>query len=159
LEKKVAPTYTNSYRARIRIEKRKGIVGRVDALLDRLEQIAHDVNQTKIPRSDALHQKFNGLTDSLTSWSEDADKLFEKIDNSETEACLAAGFLEVLEIFPEAAPWVEELAGHSFKATIAKADVSCAAAIDASAARFASVVKSIKNYMAQRVKANLPKKA
>jgi hypothetical protein len=144
---------------RIRIEKRKGVLGRIDSLLDELDLIGHNISNSKLPRNEQLLRQFNSTVDQLITWEQSVDKLFTKIENADTEACIAAGLLEELEKFPDAAPWADQLVEQSFKATVIASDTDRAAQTAALATKFAVVVKAIKKNLKIRLKNYETKKA
>ena len=102
---------------------------------------------------------FNGAVEKLVEWDTKADKLFSKLNTVETQECIAAGLLEELDKLPDAAPWETDVKKKSFRASLIDADPKKEADLVAAAARYASLVKSLRDKMAARVKANAPQQA
>ena len=148
-----------AYCDRISIEKRKGVFGRVDALLGELDVIRPVVSEPNIPSRPIELKTFNGAVEKLLDWDAKADKLFGKLNTVETQECIAAGLLEELDKLPDAAPWETDLKKKSFRASLINADPKKEADLVAAAARFASLVKSLRGKMAARVKVNAPQQA
>ncbi|EGD03911.1 hypothetical protein B1M_14127 [Burkholderia sp. TJI49] len=148
-----------AYCDRISIEKRKGVFGRVDALLGELDAVRLIVADPKLPTRSIDLREFNGASDKLVEWDSKADKLFGKLSAAETQGCIAAGLLEELERFPDAAPWEADLRKRSFRATLVESDPKRAADLAAAAAKYAAVIRSLRSKMEARVKLNAPRQA
>ncbi|MET3550453.1 hypothetical protein [Burkholderia sp. 567] len=148
-----------AYCDRISIEKRKGVFGRVDALLGELDAVRFAVANSKLPTRLIELREFNGASDKLVEWGGKSDKLFEKLSAAETEGCIAAGLLEELERFPDAAPWESDIQKKSFRATIAESDLKNASNLAAAAAKYASIIKLLRKKMETRLKAIAPRQA
>lgn len=147
------------YCDRIRIEKRKGVLGRVDSLLSELDAMSSTFSASKLPGTVAAIKEFNSEIERLLSWDESAEKLFDKLGNLDTEACIAAGLLEELLKLPKAIPWAGELNAQSFRRTVAMSDPDRAGQIEAAAARYSAVVRELTKKMKSRVAANAPQRA
>lgn len=148
-----------AYCDRISIERRKGVFGRVDALLGELDVIRPMISESTLPSRPIELKTFNGAVEKLVEWDTKADKLFGKLNTVQTQECIAAGLLEELDKFPDAAPWEADLTNKSFRASLVSADPEKEADLVAAAARFASLMKSLREKMAARVKANAPQQA
>ena len=136
---------------RISAERRKGIFGRVDDLILRLDSVHAELVNSKIPTSTAAVKKFNGITDKLLEWDRSSDKFFGKLTDDPTIACLSAGLLEELEKLPEAAPWSDELNGKSFRNAIANSTATLGGDVAGAAARYEATIREVKKGMRRRV--------
>lgn len=148
-----------AYCNRIDAERRKGIFGRVNDFIRRLDGAHTKVIESKLPTNMISLKTFNSATDDLISWDTASDKLFGKLTDEPTIACISAGLLEELEKLPEQAPWSEELKGTSFRATIANGDPKLAGLIAAAETRYSVSLREIKKSMQQRVDLYAPKKS
>jgi hypothetical protein len=147
-----------AYCNRIDAERRKGIFGRVDDLIKKLDSANAKVTQSKLPSNTNSLKNFNTAIDDFISWDKSSDKFFSKLNDNPTIACISAGLLEELEKIPEKAPWSDDLNGNSFRSTLLKADPNLAGQIAGTAARYSASIKEIKNSMRQRVDMYAPKK-
>jgi hypothetical protein len=144
---------------RVAVEKRQGVFGRANELIKELEVMRRGIASSDLPTSSTDLADFNQEVKRLSEWHKKNDKLFNKIDNPETKACIAAGVLEELERFPEKAPWDEALQKHSFKTSVIKADPELAGRISAAAKQFEVTTKYIKTYYEDLIKLYAPQKA
>jgi len=140
-----------AYCDRISAERRKGIFGRVDDLIGRLDNVHADLVNSTIPTSPAAVKKFNAITDKLLEWDLSSDKFFGKLTDEPTIACLSAGLLEELEKLPEEAPWSDELKGKSFRNAIANSTASLGGNVVGAAARYEATIREVKKGMRRRV--------
>jgi hypothetical protein len=148
-----------AYCDRVRIEKRKGIFGRVNELLGELDSINRSVGDSVMPRTAIAVAGFEkGTTERLLEWDKQAHKLFSKLDHDETKACVSAGLLEELERFPLTVPWANEFKTQSFRATMAASDPQQAGLLDGAATRYRATVLSIRKAYAETVKQYAPVK-
>jgi hypothetical protein len=146
-----------AYCNRMDAERRKGIFGRVDELLRKLDGAIVRVTEGRLPTNTISLKMFNSAADELISWDVTVNKLFSKLTDEPTKACIAAGLLEELEKFPDQAPWHNELNGQGFRAVVAQADPDLAGQIAGASARYTATIKLIKKSMQQRVDLHAPK--
>lgn len=143
---------------RVRVEKRRGIFGRVDELLSELDGIKREISLSTLPSSQRAISGFTrATTEKLVAWEKKAQKVYSKLDHDDTRACIAAGLLEELESVPTAAPWAKELDSQTFRATIAKSDPEQAGLVAAAATRYQATVTSLKKSYEDLVKQYAPK--
>lgn len=148
-------TYCN----RVRIEKRKGVFGRINDLLAKLDQIKVDLSTEQVPTTPkALGQIDKSLTH-LIEWNATVTNLFAKLDSDTTKACVSAGLLEELEKLPDDPLWASQLGTRSFRTDAISANPEHAANLAATAARFRTTVKILRNQMLDRVKMYAPQNA
>lgn len=148
-----------AYCDRVRIEKRKGVFGRVSDLLGQLDGIHADLSINKLPaNAKALGQLDKNLT-SLLEWNNKANILFDKLDSDVTRGCVSAGLAEELVKLPDEPLWAEQLQSHSFRSEIVKSDPEHAGNLAGAAERFRVTVKLIRKQMMDRVKIYAPEKA
>ncbi len=144
---------------RIRVEKRTGVLGRVNHLLSVAEKIRDESGHTRIPTNAVDLRQVTENVDELQGWYHEADKLIAKLDSVEAKACVSAGLLEELERFPDNLLWLEETRKNSFRARLLIEDVEMAAALDAIAARYARLLAITKEHLIRHVKAAAPRNA
>jgi len=145
---------------RVRVEKRKGVFGRVDELLTELDIIKHQVSESKLPRSQRAITDFSkSTTERLIEWNGKVSTLFDKLDHDDTKACVAAGLLEELDSLESKAPWESEINSSTFKATIAKSDPEQAGLLAAAATRYNVTVISLKKSYEKLVRQYAPQTA
>lgn len=144
---------------RIRIEKRSGVFGRINELLRSAETIRDNSGHHRFPRTEEDITLIRDNVDQLRKWYEDAEKLLGKLDSEETRACVASGFLEELERFPEELPWAEEARKDTFRARMLQEDVDLAAQLDGVAAQYARLLQLTKRSLARIVELAAPKNA
>lgn len=143
---------------RVRIEKRRGVFGRIDELLSELDSIRRTVEEQAMPRSAVALTNFEkGTTDRVLDWNERVGKLFSKLDHDETKACVAAGMLEELERFPSTLPWTRELNNNSFKTSLVTTDPKLVGLLEGAAVRFNRTVIAIRKDYETTVKQYAPK--
>ncbi|BBJ94401.1 hypothetical protein [Xanthomonas campestris] len=140
------------YCDRLRVEKRKGVFGRVQALLIELDGIATDIETSKLPTGRKSIETTEALNDRLIGWDERADILFSKFEDQATEACIAEGLLEEVANLPADFPWQKELVASSLKSQIVESDTRTVSQIAGLSSRYSSVLKSIKKKLERRVK-------
>lgn len=142
------------YCDRLRIEKRKGVFGRVAALLTELDAVNLKIEKSRLPTSATKLKEIDLTIDSLLYWDESVDKLFEKFEGPETESCIADGLLGELKMLPKEFNWQSELNQNTFRAQIASSDPDLAGQIAAAGARYVASVKAIEKKLNDRVKQN-----
>jgi hypothetical protein len=147
-----------AYCDRVRIEKRRGVFGRVDALLSELDTVKREIRDSTLPRTTRAAQGFSkATTERLLDWEKSANKLFEKLDHDDTRACIASGFLEELEGLSTTAPWAKSLSENSFRTMLATSDPEAAGEIEGAASKYSATVKSMRKYYENILKQYLPK--
>lgn len=146
-----------AYCDRVSSERRKGIFGRVEDLIRKLDDVHEKVGQSKLPTSPISLKQFNSSTDALIAWDLASDKFFNKLTDIPTIACLSAGLLEELEKLPENTPWESDLTGASFRATLANTNAKLGGDIAGAAARYAASIREVKKSMRRRVDQHAPK--
>ncbi|MFJ3316394.1 hypothetical protein ACIPLR_13655 [Herbaspirillum huttiense] len=132
------------YCNRLDSERRKGIFGRADDLIKRLDSIHDRIANSKLPTSLNALKAFNSANDDLAKWDLTADKFFNKLTDGPTIACLSAGLLEELEKLPESVIWENDLKKATFRSTIANSNPKLAGEIAGAAARYAATLNAIK---------------
>lgn len=142
---------------RIRIEKRTGVLGRVNHLLSSAEKIRDESGHSRIPASTVDLRRTTENVDDLQAWYHEADKLISKLDSVEAKACVAAGLLEELERFPDDLVWLEATRRDNFRARMLIEDVELAAALDAIAARYARLLAVTREHLRRYVAAAAPR--
>ncbi|MBB4128796.1 hypothetical protein GGR77_004127 [Xanthomonas translucens] len=140
------------YCDRLRVEKRKGVFGRVQALLVDLEGIADDIDGSKLPTGRKGIDSVDALNDRLIGWNEKADVLFSRFEEKDTQACVAQGLLEELDKFPTDFPWQKELADSSLKSQIAGSDMRVASKIAGLSTRYKMIIEAVKKKLRTRVR-------
>ena len=135
---------------RIRIEKRKGVFGRVDALITELDAAASLIANVALPRTHVQLKHTSDATAALLAWDNNVDRLFSKFDDPETELCVAQGLLEELAQLPRSVPWYSELNGRGIRANMTRSDPHLAGLIDGEAARYAATIKAIEKKLKTR---------
>lgn len=139
---------------RIRIEKRSGVLGRVNHLINSLEKIKDAAGHSRIPSSEHDFHDTEETVQSLLSWQREANTLMEKLESNETKACIASGLLEELEHLPDELGWVEPSRKDSFRARILMEDIELASTLDGLAAQYARILAITKEYMLREIKRN-----
>lgn len=148
-----------AYCNRIDSERRKGVFGRADDLIRKLDNAYIKITNSKLPTNKNSVQEFNKtINNELSNWSATSDKFFTKLTDEATKACMAAGLLEELEKLPEEIFWEKELNGNGFRATVAKSDPELAGLIAGASSRYSAMLKEIKNIMKNRVNLYAPTK-
>jgi hypothetical protein len=147
-----------AYCDRIDAERRKGIFGRVQELLDTLDSVHQGLAANDIPKNSAALLTFEKSVDALLAWEHRSDKFFGKISDKPTIGCIAAGLLEELEKLPEEPVWKSEIENGTFRAAVATNTSSKAGEVAAAAARMSEVVKSVKKAMRNRLDLVAPQK-
>ncbi|HWA14381.1 MAG TPA: hypothetical protein VHA15_14915 [Burkholderiales bacterium] len=138
------------YCDRIRVEKRKGVFGRVSALINDLDSISHEISSLKLPTSTSKLRDSKEAINRLLTWRENAETLFSKFEGPETEVCVAEGLIAEFRKLPSQLPWKEELSGSGLRSQIAGSDPALAGNVAAEATRyevtFKSILKDLKNH-------------
>lgn len=135
---------------RLRIEKRKGVFGRVASLLNDLDAVSSKLSESKLPTNNVRLNNANKVTDSLIAWEADTNKLFLKFEDPETIACVADGLLAELKKMPRSFPWQRELSQPGFRAQIVDADSNFSGAVAGASARYAATLKSVEKKLEDR---------
>ena len=138
---------------RIRIEKRTGILGRVNHLINTAEKIKDEAGHSRIPNSEMDLRKIIENVDDLQNWYHESDKLIAKLDSIEAKACVAAGLLIELEKFPENLAWLAETRRDNFRARMLIEDIERASNLDAIAARYSRLLSVTKEHLRKHVQA------
>lgn len=138
---------------RIRIEKRTGVLGRVNHLLNSAERIRDEAGHERIPTNELDLRRITENVDDLQNWYHEADKLIAKLDGADAKACVAAGLLEELERFPENLAWHAATHQDNFRARVLIEDIELASALDAVAARYARLLAVTKSHLLRHVNA------
>ncbi len=144
---------------RLRLESRKGILGRVEDLLSSLAQIKRVTDQAEIPRKASEQRAFRNAVNDLLTWETKSDKLLGKITDVKTKACIAAGLAEELEKFADDPSWTKQLNSKGLGAAIIAADTSELAKISQLATQYSVVIKSLRKKMMVHVAEAAPQKS
>lgn len=147
-----------AYCDRVRVEKRKGVFGRVDELLSQLDGIKIDLSGEKLPTNEKALGTIDKAITNLVGWNDKAGNLFEKLDSDVTKGCISAGLAEELEKLPETLAWVVELETRSFRMQVANSDPAFAGKIASTAARYKATIAAIRRQMLARVNDHAPAK-
>lgn len=131
---------------RIRIEKRAGVAGRIQALLRNIETIRDNSGHHKFPSSDSDIHEISKNINELKEWKTEAEKLIDKLNNEDSKVCVAAGLLEELEKFPEQLPWFEESRKDNFKTRLLAEEEELSSKIDGVAAKYSRLLDLYKQY-------------
>lgn len=148
-----------AYCDRLVMEKRPGVFGRMKNQLSLLDSIRDISSRNTIPITAHALDEYASAADRLIQWNETSVKLFSKFENPETKVCVASGFLEELEKFPEEAPWAAQLGTNNFRSKIADMDPAFSGNLSGAVARYKATLKSIKNNFIGIIKAHEAKKA
>lgn len=145
------------YCDRMRIEKRKGVFGRIDELLGELDSIKASIKQTKMPRSKKAADSYSKhQLDRLISWEERLNKLMAKLDHNDTKACVSSGFLEELETLPESLPWENDTESKNISSVLVKSDPELYAEVKGLTIRYKRTIQQIKKALENQVKEFAP---
>ena len=147
-----------AYCNRMDAERRKGIFGRVQVLLDSLDNVQRGFAEDEIPKNTAALAKFEKSTKALLAWEQSSDKFFRKISDKPTIGCIAAGLLQELEQLPDEPKWKSEIKNGTFRAAVATNTSAKAADVAAAAARMSEAVKAVKENMRNRLDLVAPQK-
>lgn len=147
-----------AYCDRIDAERRKGIFGRVEELIDLLDEAHRGIGISEIPKNPAAVANFEKSIDRLLEWEQKSNKFFRKISDEPTIGCISAGLLEELEKLPNEPKWKSEIEQGTFRAAVATNTSSKAGEVAAAAARMSEVVKAVKKGMENRLKLVAPRK-
>lgn len=112
------------YCDRIRIEKRKGVFGRVDELLVRLDKIQSDISSTTLPATPKAVSDTIKKIDAVLDWHHKTADLFLKLDSPETVACVAEGLLAEIKKTPLQFGWTPSLASSGIRGASIRSDPS-----------------------------------
>lgn len=137
---------------RLRIEKRKGVFGRVASLIGDLDAVSSNLIDSKFPTTHIKLRAANAVTDALLSWEVSADSLFSKFSDPETTACVANGLLAEVKKLPRHLPWHSQLSQSSFQNQIVEADSDFAGQVAAASARYTATLRSIEKKLNDRGK-------
>lgn len=149
-----------AYCDRLRVEKRKGVFGRVDDLLTEFDHISHAVAESSMPRTAKAVAGFEKITtERLVEWNKKVEKLLAKVEHDETRVCIAAGLLEEFEKSLSSVPWRKDLNSASFRTAIATSDPNQAGLIEGAAVRYEKTFAAIKKNFETIVSLYTPKKA
>ena len=140
------------YCDRLRVEKRKGVFGRVQALLIELESIATDIENSKLPSGKKAIAATDNIIDSLLQWDEKVDVLFEKFEDSNTEACIAEGLKKEFDQLPSDFPWQKEITQSNLKSQIVDSDPQASIAITGLSTRYKATKFALQKKLIQRYK-------
>lgn len=133
------------YCDRVNIEKRKGVFGRVDNLIDDLEVINSTIEgKVTPPRSLIALQDYSLTTDSLVTWHSKAAKLFDKLESPQTESCITNGLIEELNRLPKNLEWENNISDDSFRSQLSHSDPDFSGKLGAVAVRYKQTLSSIK---------------
>lgn len=136
---------------RIRIEKRRGVFGRVDAFLTELDSISNELSGTTLPTKKSEIKILDAGVDKLIALNERMDSLFEKLESDETIACISAGLLEEVKKLPRTFGWESEMKQSSMRAQILDSDTALSVAASGTAARYAAAIKQIEKNLENRL--------
>lgn len=142
------------YCDRLRIEKRKGVFGRVAALLTELDAVNLRIENSRLPTNSGKLKEINATIDSLLYWDESVDKLFEKFEGPETETCIADGLLSEVKMLPKEFKWQSELNENTFRAQLTSSDPDFSGQVAAANTRYTASVKAIQKKLKDRIKQN-----
>ncbi len=133
---------------RLRIEKRKGVFGRVSALINELDAVSEAIATSKLPNNEVRLQYARDAVDKLLQWQLDSQMLFEKFDDPETISCVALGLLAELKKVPRKFSWEAGLrAQKSLSMQMVDADPQVASEVAGVAARLPAAVSSIEKWL------------
>lgn len=139
------------YCDRVNIEKRKGVFGRVDNLFGDLDAIRSAVEgKVTPPRNLPALEDYSLTIDSLVAWDSKASKLFDKLENPQTESCIANGLIEELNGLPKNLEWEKNLSDSSFRNQLSQSDPDFAGKLVAVATRYKQTLASIKGALITR---------
>lgn len=136
---------------RLRIEKRKGVFGRVSALISGIDSLALRIEDSRLPTTKNQAKLVDDLINSMISWHQESDRLFTKLENKETISCVAQGLQEEIYRLPKSLPWEGALSSNSLRATLANSDPAIAGEIAALAARYSATIRSIHKNLGSHV--------
>lgn len=142
------------YCDRLRIEKRKGIFGKVQSLLAELESISGDVDESKLPTEIRSLENENKIIEKLVRWGEKADVMFEKLEAGDAQACVAEGLIEEMAKFPRDFPWQENLGSSTLTRGLIESDGRLSLEIFGASARYKAALAAITTRLNQRVEQN-----
>ncbi len=145
------------YCDRLRIEKRKGVFGRVAALLSEFDAINLKIESSRLPTNIGKLKEINATTDALLAWDGSVDKLFEKFEGPDTETCIADGLLQEVKALPIQFNWQNDLNQNNFRAKITSSDPDFSGQVAAASARYSASVKAIQKKLNDRITQNEPK--
>ena len=143
------------YCDRLRIEKRKGVFGRVAALLTELDSINSNIEMSRMPTSIGKLKEVNATIDSLLAWDESVDRFFAKFDSPDTEACVADGLLGEVKMLPTEFKWHNDLTQQNFRTQVASVDPNFAGQVAGANARYIASLKAIQKKLNDRITQNI----
>lgn len=135
---------------RLRIEKRKGVFGRVASLINELDSVTSKMSDNQFPTNQARLKSANAVTDALLMWEVNVDKLFVKFEDPATTRCIADGLLAEIKKIPRNFPWHAELQQSNLRSQITNADSNFSGQVVAADARWGATVKSIEKKLKDR---------
>lgn len=130
------------YCDRLRIEKRRGVFGRVESLLVELESIREDFESSKMPTTRRAIDEVEKTNSRLIEWDERFEKVLSKLDAGDTQACIADGLRKELLQFPAKLPWQDELSSGSLNSKMVSSDPKVNAGAHGAIARYAAIRKN-----------------
>lgn len=136
---------------RLRIEKRKGVFGRVASLLSELDTVSNEIDNSQLPATPIKLKRVNETVDRLLTWDTNVDKLFSKFEGPETEACVSEGLLAEVNKLPRHLPWHRELLQPTFRAQMATSEPTHAGQVAAASARYNAALKAIEKKLKDRM--------
>jgi hypothetical protein len=142
------------YCDRLRVEKRKGVFGRVATYLNDLDGIASDIEVSKLPTSQKKVEEVEELVNRLVRWDQQVDRLFEKLEEGETQACIANGLRDEVLRLPRSLPWKDELTSSSLRAQVAASDTAVSVAASGVLERYEAGIRAIDKKLKARVEQN-----
>lgn len=139
------------YCDRVNIEKRKGVFGRVDNLIDDLDTIKSAIEgKVAPPRNLPALEDYTITIDSLVTWNSKAAKLFDKLESPKTESCIANGLIEELNGLPKELEWEKNISDSSFRSHLSRSDPDFAGQLGGVTARYKQTLASIKKGLITR---------
>ncbi|CAK7021379.1 MAG: hypothetical protein KER_00848 [Kerstersia gyiorum] len=140
------------YCDRVNIEKRKGVFGRVDDLLNKLDRIGSDISSKTVPSSTKAAGEAEQKVDALVDWNKRVEELFSKLDSPQTKACVAQGLLDELSKIPNQFGWNHLLSSSGIRGASARSDADLLGKLSGTNTRLKVTVSSIKKDLETRIK-------
>lgn len=135
---------------RIRVENRKGVFGRVSALISSFDSVAEKIGSSKLPTTQNQLVGANRAIDELLEWELQVQKLFGKFDDPATQACVAAGLLDDVNKLPASLPWQKDLDSSTLRGQASRSDSGQAGEVAAASARYSAVLKQLKSNLSNQ---------
>jgi len=139
------------YCDRINIEKRKGVFGRVDDLLSRLDKIGREISSDVLPNSTRAVEEVEAKVDAIVDWNGKVGELFSKLDSAETKVCVSQGLLDELAKFPASFGWTQLLLSAGIRGSSVRSDASLLGKLSGSNTRLKVTLTSIQKDLKQRM--------